>query len=88
MRAGIQLGEQVAARLAGPAQPHRARPAGAGQSERLDAVTGQSMPSGHALAAAVTAIALALILTRPGRSRLLALAAAAAWSVLVALSRT
>ena len=54
----------------------------------LVAVTGQSMPSGHALAAAVTAIALALTATRPGRSRLLALAAAAAWSVLVALSRT
>jgi len=54
----------------------------------LVAVTGQSMPSGHALTAAVTAVALALILTHPGRSRLLALAAAAAWSVLVALSRT
>ncbi len=61
----------------------RPRPAGS-----LVAVTGQSMPSGHALIAAVTAVALALILTRPGRSRLLALAAAAAWSVLVALSRT
>jgi membrane-associated phospholipid phosphatase len=36
----------------------------------------------------VTAVALALILTRPGRSRLPAIAAAAAWSVLVALSRT
>jgi undecaprenyl-diphosphatase len=46
------------------------------------------MPSGHALTAAVTAVALALILTRPGRTRLLALAAAAAWSILVALSRT
>ena len=46
------------------------------------------MPSGHALIAAVTALTLALILTRPGRSRLLAIAAAAAWSVLVALSRT
>jgi len=61
----------------------RPRPAGS-----LVAVTGQSMPSGHALAAAVTAVALALILTRPGRSRLLALAAAAGWSILVALSRT
>jgi membrane-associated phospholipid phosphatase len=61
----------------------RPRPAGS-----LVAVTGQSMPSGHALTAAVTAVALALILTRPGRSRLLALAAAAAWSILVALSRT
>jgi membrane-associated phospholipid phosphatase len=46
------------------------------------------MPSGHAVAAAATAVALALILTRPGRSRLLALATAGAWSILVALSRT
>lgn len=46
------------------------------------------MPSGHALTAGVTAVALGFILTRPGRSRLLALAAAAAWSILVALSRT
>jgi len=61
-------------------RPRPARP--------LVAVTGQSMPSGHALTAAVTAVALALILTRPGRSRLLALAAAARWPVLVALSRT
>jgi membrane-associated phospholipid phosphatase len=61
----------------------RPRPAGS-----LVAVTGQSMPSGHALTAAVTATALALTLTRPGRSRLLALAAAGTWSILVALSRT
>jgi membrane-associated phospholipid phosphatase len=54
----------------------------------LVAVTGQSMPSGHAVTAAATAVALALILTRPGRSRLLALATAGAWSILVALSRT
>ena len=45
------------------------------------------MPSGHALIAAVTALTLALILTRPCRPRA-AIAAAAAWSVLVALSRT
>jgi len=31
---------------------------------------------------------LALILTRPGRSRVLALAAAVAWSALIGLSRT
>ena len=61
----------------------RPRPAGS-----LVAVTGQSMPSGHVLTAGVTAIALALILTRPGRSRLLAIVAVAAWSILVALSRT
>jgi membrane-associated phospholipid phosphatase len=61
----------------------RPRPAGS-----LVAVTGQSMPSGHALTAAVTAVALALIVTRPGRSRRPAIAAAAAWAVLVALSRT
>lgn len=61
----------------------RPRPAGS-----LVAVTGQSMPSGHALIAAVTAVALALILTRPGRSRRLAIAAAVAWSIFVALSRT
>ncbi len=46
------------------------------------------MPSGHALIAAVTAVAVALILTQPGRSRRLAIAAAVAWSILVALSRT
>jgi membrane-associated phospholipid phosphatase len=51
-------------------------------------VTGQSLPSGHALTAAVTAVVLALILTQPGRSRLFALVAAAAWSALVGLSRT
>ena len=61
----------------------RPRPAGS-----LVAVTGQSMPSGHALIAAVTAVAVALILTQPGRSRRLAIAAAVAWSILVALSRT
>ena len=54
----------------------------------LVAVTGQSLPSGHALTAAVTAVALALILTRGGRSRVLALAAAVAWSALMSLSRT
>jgi PAP2 superfamily protein len=41
-----------------------------------------------ALVATVTSVALALILTRPGRTRWLALLAAAAWSVLIALSRT
>ena len=61
----------------------RPRPAG-----MLVAVTGRPMPSGHALTAAVTAVALGFILTRPGRSRLLALAAAAAWSIFVARSRT
>ena len=61
----------------------RPRPVGS-----LVAVTGQSMPSGHALIAAVTAVAVALILTQPGRSRRLAIAAAVAWSILVALSRT
>lgn len=54
----------------------------------LVAVTGTSLPSGHALVAAVTSVALALILTRPGRTRWLALLAAAAWSALIALSRT
>ena len=50
----------------------RPRPPGS-----LVALTGQSMPSGHALTAAVTAVALVLIPARPGRSRPLALAAAA-----------
>jgi membrane-associated phospholipid phosphatase len=54
----------------------------------LVVVTGQSLPSGHALTAAVTAFVLALILSQSGRSRLLALVAAAAWSALVGLSRT
>lgn len=61
----------------------RTRPAGS-----LVAVSGQSLPSGHAVTAAVTAVVLALILTRPGRSRVLALAAAVAWSALIGLSRT
>jgi undecaprenyl-diphosphatase len=61
----------------------RPRPPGS-----LIAVTGQSLPSGHALTAAVTAVVLALILTRPGRSRALALTGAVTWSILVGLSRT
>jgi membrane-associated phospholipid phosphatase len=61
----------------------RARPPGS-----LVAVSGQSLPSGHAVTAAATTVVLALILTRPGRSRVLALVAAVAWSALVGLSRT
>jgi membrane-associated phospholipid phosphatase len=61
----------------------RVRPPGS-----LVAVSGQSLPSGHAVTAAATAVVLALILTRPGRSRVLALVAATAWSALVGLSRT
>jgi membrane-associated phospholipid phosphatase len=79
------LAELCAELCIGPVKALVDRPRPAGP---LVAVTGQSMPSGHALAAAVTAVALALIMTRPGRSRLLALAAAATWSILVALSRT
>ncbi|HTP17230.1 MAG TPA: phosphatase PAP2 family protein [Streptosporangiaceae bacterium] len=78
------LAELSAELCIGPVKALADRPRPAGS---LVAVTGQSMPSGHALTAAVTAVALALILTRPGRSRLIALAAAA-WSVLVAVSRT
>lgn len=61
----------------------RARPPGS-----LVAVSGQSLPSGHAVIAAATAVVLALILTRPGRYRVIALVAAVAWSALVGLSRT
>jgi undecaprenyl-diphosphatase len=54
----------------------------------LVAITGQSLTSGHALAATVTAARLALILIRLGRSGVLALAAAGAWMAVVHLSRT
>jgi undecaprenyl-diphosphatase len=79
------LAELCAELCIGPVKAlvNRPRPGGS-----LVTVTGQSMPSGHALTASVTAVALALILTRPGRSRVLALLAAAAWAILVALSRT
>jgi undecaprenyl-diphosphatase len=79
------LAEMCAELCIGPVKALADRPRPAGS---LVAVTGQSMPSGHALIAAVTTVALALILTQPGRSRRLAIAAAAAWSILVALSRT
>jgi membrane-associated phospholipid phosphatase len=61
----------------------RPRPAGS-----LVVTSGQAFPSGHALIASVTALVVVLILTRPGRARLVGLWMAAAWSIVMAASRT
>ena len=59
-----------------------ARPTGS-----LVATTGSSFPSGHAVATSVTAIAAVIALVPPGRWRIWGGAAAAAFSVLMGLSR-
>jgi membrane-associated phospholipid phosphatase len=60
----------------------RARPPGS-----LVATTGTSFPSGHAIAATVTVVAAVIALVPPGRARVAWGAAAAGFSVLMALSR-
>jgi undecaprenyl-diphosphatase len=50
--------------------------------------SGASFPSGHAIAAAVTAFGLVLVLWPASPRRLIAIAVAAAFSGLMALSRT
>jgi membrane-associated phospholipid phosphatase len=60
----------------------RARPPGS-----LVATTGSSFPSGHAVATSVTAVAAVIALVPPGRWRAWGGAAAAAFSVLMGLSR-
>ena len=60
----------------------RARPPGS-----LVATSGASFPSGHAIAASVTAVAAVIALVPPGRRRTLWGAAAVAFSILMGLSR-
>jgi membrane-associated phospholipid phosphatase len=60
----------------------RARPPGS-----LVATSGTSFPSGHSIAATVTVVAAVIALVPPGRARVAWGAAAAAFSVLMALSR-
>ncbi len=60
----------------------RARPAGS-----LVATSGSSFPSGHAIAASVTVVAAVIALVPPGRRRAAWGAVAAAFSVLMGLSR-
>ena len=54
----------------------------------LDVEATSSFPSGHATLAAAFGLTLAVVLTPPGRRRGAALVAAAAYAVLMALSRT
>jgi undecaprenyl-diphosphatase len=60
----------------------RVRPPGS-----LVATSGASFPSGHSVAATVTVVAAVIALVPPGRARVAWGAAAAAFSVLMALSR-
>ena len=60
----------------------RARPPGS-----LVATSGASFPSGHSIAATVTVVAAVIALVPPGRARVAWGAAAAAFSILMALSR-
>jgi undecaprenyl-diphosphatase len=60
----------------------RARPPGS-----LVVTSGTSFPSGHSVAATVTVVAAVIALVPPGRARVVWGAAAAAFSVLMALSR-
>ena len=60
----------------------RARPPGS-----LVATSGASFPSGHAIAASVTAVAAVIALVPPGRRRALWGAAAVAFSIVMGLSR-
>ena len=60
----------------------RARPPGS-----LVATSGASFPSGHSVAATVTVVAAVIALVPPGRARVAWGAAAAVFSVLMALSR-
>jgi membrane-associated phospholipid phosphatase len=61
---------------------HRARPPGS-----LVATTGASFPSGHAMAAAVTAMALVFVLVRPGPERRRWEIRAVAFTLLMGVSR-
>jgi membrane-associated phospholipid phosphatase len=60
----------------------RARPPGS-----LVATSGASFPSGHSIAASVTVVAAVIALVPPGRARVAWSAAAAGFSVLMAISR-
>jgi len=78
--AAVVLSEILIGRLKGVYD--RARPPGS-----LVATSGASFPSGHSIAASVTVIAAVIALVPPGRARLAWGAAAAGFSVLMALSR-
>ena len=76
----VVLSEILIGRLKGVYD--RARPPGS-----LVATSGASFPSGHSIAASVTVIAAVIALVPPGRARAAWGAAAAGFSVLMALSR-
>ena len=61
----------------------RSRPVGG-----LVHATGGSFPSGHAVAAAVTAFGIVLMFTRPGRARILGSVVAGIFAVVMGWSRT
>jgi membrane-associated phospholipid phosphatase len=81
----VVLAEVSAELCIGPikAMVDRARPAGS-----LVVTSGQAFPSGHALTASVTAFVVVLVLVQPGRARVVGLSLAAAWSLVMAVSRT
>ena len=78
--AAVVVSEVLIGRLKGVYD--RARPPGA-----LVATSGASFPSGHAIAASVTAVAAVIALVPAGRRRTLWGAAAVAFSILMGLSR-
>jgi membrane-associated phospholipid phosphatase len=89
-RRWLQLSAFVAAvvtseLLTGPLKAWVGRPRPPGS---LIETSGASYPSGHAIAAAVTAFALVVILMPAGRDRLRAIGLAATFAALMALSRT
>jgi undecaprenyl-diphosphatase len=71
--------------LTGPLKAWVGRPRPPGS---LIETSGASYPSGHAIAAAVTAFALVVILMPAGRDRLRAIGLASAFAAAMALSRT
>jgi undecaprenyl-diphosphatase len=71
--------------LTGPVKAWVGRPRPPGS---LIETSGASYPSGHAIAAAVTAFALVVILLPAGRNRLRAIGLASAFAAAMALSRT
>jgi membrane-associated phospholipid phosphatase len=80
LAAAVVLSEVLIGTLKGSYD--RARPPGS-----LVATSGASFPSGHSVAATVTVVAAVIALVPPGRARVAWGAAAAGFSVLMALSR-
>ncbi len=83
--AAFALAEACAELSIGPIKSWVDRPRPPGS---LVATSGGAFPSGHALAAAVTAVLVVMIFVSPGRGRMRWLTAAAGWAVLMAFSRT